>query len=152
MISLDLRGGKISTDAKNLLYILFEALLALFQSLKHTYAHTRLPVHTHTHTHARTHKHTINTQTHSLTPCHLGKQPENLFSSSFSSNRIKSSFHSKFFFPTKKLFQSLELFQCWGLHSAEVAYLCLTQQPQVWFSVFPKIFHLMLLRFIDGAA
>ena len=112
---------------KNLLYILFEALLALFQSLTHTYAHTRLPAHTHTHTntntnththtythkhahsHSSTHKHTL-----SLTPCHLGKQPENLFSSSFSSNRIKSSFHSKFFFPTKKLFQHLELFQCWG--------------------------------------
>ena len=39
-----------------------------------------------------------------------------------------------------------------GLHSTEVAYLLLTQQPRVLFSVFPRIFLLMLLRFIDSTA
>ena len=38
------------------------------------------------------------------------------------------------------------------LHSTEVAFLLLTQQPQVRFSAFPRIFLLMLLRFIDGTA
>ena len=37
-----------------------------------------------------------------------------------------------------------------GLHSTEVAYLLLTQQPQVRFLTFPKKFLSMLLRFIDG--
>ena len=39
----------------------------------------------------------------------------------------------------------------WGLHSTEVAYLLLTQQPLVLFSVFPRIFFLLILRFIDGS-
>ena len=39
-----------------------------------------------------------------------------------------------------------------GLHCSEVAYLLLTQQPQVWFSAFPRFLPLMLLRFIDCAA
>ena len=38
------------------------------------------------------------------------------------------------------------------LHSTEVAFLLLTQQPQVRFSAFPSFFLLMLLRFIDGTA
>ena len=39
-----------------------------------------------------------------------------------------------------------------GLHSREVAYLLLTQQPWVQFLAFPRIFLLMLFRFIDSAA
>ena len=39
-----------------------------------------------------------------------------------------------------------------GLRSTEVAYLLLSQQPRVQFSVSPRIFLLMLLRFIDGTA
>ena len=39
-----------------------------------------------------------------------------------------------------------------GLHSTKVAYLPLTQQPQVWFSAFPRIFLLILLRFIGSTA
>ena len=35
--------------------------------------------------------------------------------------------------------------------STEVAKLLLTLQPWVWFSPFPRIFLLMLLRFIDGS-
>ena len=38
------------------------------------------------------------------------------------------------------------------LHSTEVACLLLNQQPWVWFLVIPRIFLLMLLRFIDGTA
>ena len=38
------------------------------------------------------------------------------------------------------------------LHSTEIAYLLLTQQPRVHFSEFPRIFLLMLLIFIDGTA
>ena len=37
-----------------------------------------------------------------------------------------------------------------GLHSTEVAYLLLTQQPQNWFSAFPRIFLSMLLRFLTA--
>ena len=40
----------------------------------------------------------------------------------------------------------------WGLHSTEVAHLLLTQQFQVQFSAFPRIFLLMLLRFIHSTA
>ena len=39
-----------------------------------------------------------------------------------------------------------------GLQNTEVAYLLLTQQPWVRYSVFPRIFLLMLLRFIDSTA
>ena len=39
-----------------------------------------------------------------------------------------------------------------GLHSTEVAYLLLIQQPRVQFLAFPRIFLFMLLRFIDGTA
>ena len=35
------------------------------------------------------------------------------------------------------------------MHSSEAAYLPLTQQPQVRFSMLPRIFLLMLLIFID---
>ena len=37
-------------------------------------------------------------------------------------------------------------------HSTEGAYLLLTQQPRVWYSVFPRNIHLMWLRFIDSTA
>ena len=40
----------------------------------------------------------------------------------------------------------------WGLHSTEVAYLLLSQQPRIQFLVLPIIFLLMLPRFIDGTA
>ena len=43
--------------------------------------------------------------------------------------------------------------QSQGLHSTEVAFLLLTQQPRVQFSAFPKNFiwnFLLLLGFIDG--
>ena len=41
----------------------------------------------------------------------------------------------------------------WGLDSTEVVYYLLrTQQPQVQFLAFPRIFVLMLLRFIDSNA
>ena len=39
-----------------------------------------------------------------------------------------------------------------GLHSSEVAYLLLSQQPWVQCSAFPRNFLLMVLRFIDGTA
>ena len=39
-----------------------------------------------------------------------------------------------------------------GAAKPEVAYLLLTQQPWVRYSVFPRIFLLMLLRFIDSIA
>ena len=39
-----------------------------------------------------------------------------------------------------------------GLHSTEVKYLLLSQQPRVRFSGFPRIFLLMMQRFIDGTA
>ena len=40
----------------------------------------------------------------------------------------------------------------WGLHSTEVLFFLLTQQPRVWFSVLPRIFLWMLLIFIAGSA
>ena len=36
-----------------------------------------------------------------------------------------------------------------GLHSTEVAYLILTQQPWDRFSVFPRVFLFMLMRYLD---
>ena len=42
--------------------------------------------------------------------------------------------------------------QVLGLQSTEAAYLLLTQQPLVWFLAFPRVFFLMLLRFIDASA
>ena len=36
-----------------------------------------------------------------------------------------------------------------GLHSTEVAYLILTQQPWNRFSVFPRVFLFMLMRYLD---
>ena len=39
-----------------------------------------------------------------------------------------------------------------GLHSIEVEYLILTQQSQVPFSAFPRIFLYLLLKFIDDIA
>ena len=38
------------------------------------------------------------------------------------------------------------------LHSTEVAFLLLTQQPGVRYSALPRIYLLMLLRFIDSTA
>ena len=35
-----------------------------------------------------------------------------------------------------------------GLHGTEAAHLLLTRQPRVWFSAFPRIFFLLLLRFL----
>ena len=39
-----------------------------------------------------------------------------------------------------------------GLHNTEVAYLLFTEQNQVGFSEFPRVFLLILLRFIEGTA
>ena len=54
------------------------------------------------------------------------------------------SFYSK----GKHITRKIKLYR----QSTEVAYLLLTQKPLVWFSAFPRTFHLMLLRFIDGTA
>ena len=39
-----------------------------------------------------------------------------------------------------------------GLHSTEATFLLLIKKPHVQFLAFPRIFLLMLLRFIDGTA
>ena len=50
------------------------------------------------------------------------------------------------FFFCRQTFNKLGLAD--GLHSTGVAFSLLTQRPRVWFSAFPRLFLLMLMRFI----
>ena len=64
---------------------------------------------------------------------------------------VKHSDWSKFFHVISCI-QSNSSNLTWGggQHSTVVAYLLLTQLPWVWFLAFPRIFLLMLLRFINS--
>ena len=129
----EVRGGEFPLMQKPSLHFIWTSQISLTLSLCLPlplflcHGHMRAHTDTHTHTHKLSHSHKYSlqhssyvtykhkhthTRTHTrifvrtLTLCHLGKQPENLFS-----NWIKSSFHSKVFFSfLQKIFpENLEL-------------------------------------------